>query len=69
MGSENHFGLINLNAEAKFAIWDLVDKGVFKGLSRDGKAIVKSFGGDSLKLMQTVQVPPPLIISESIKTQ
>ena len=69
MGSENHFGLINLNAEAKFAIWDLVDKGVFKGLSRDGKAIVKSFGGDTLKLMQTVQVPPPLIISESIKTQ
>lgn len=66
MGSENHFGLINLKAEAKFAIWDLVDKGAFEGLSRDGQPIVKSFGGDSLKLMQTVQLPPSLISSESI---
>jgi len=69
MGSENHFGLINLNAEAKFGIWDLVDKGVFEGLSRDGKPIVKSFGGDKLKLMQNVHVPPSLILSESIKNQ
>jgi exo-beta-1,3-glucanase (GH17 family) len=66
MGSENHFGLINLNAEAKFAIWDLVDKGAFEGLSRDVQPIVKSFGGDSLKLMQTVKLPPSLISSDSI---
>ena len=24
-GSENHFGLINLQGQAKYAIWDLVD--------------------------------------------
>ncbi len=58
LGSENHFGLINLNAEAKYAIWDLVEKGVFKGLTRDGKPITKTYKGDKEKLMQDVLVPP-----------
>jgi len=40
-GSENHFGLINLQGQAKYALWDLVDKGVFKGLTRDGQEITK----------------------------
>lgn len=57
MGSENHFGLINLQSEAKFALWDLVDKGVFEGLTRDGKAITKTFGGDETALWNTVKVP------------
>ncbi|TXB61586.1 glycoside hydrolase family 17 protein, partial [Phaeodactylibacter luteus] len=30
-GSENHFGLINLKGEAKFALWGLVDEGRFNG--------------------------------------
>jgi len=58
LGSENHFGLINLQAEAKYAIWDLVDEGVFEGLTRDGMPITKTFDGDLDLLMETVEVPP-----------
>lgn len=57
-GSENHFGLINLQAQAKYMIWDLVDQGVFEGLSRDGQPITKTFGGDKQAMMETVLVPP-----------
>lgn len=58
LGSENHFGLINLQSEAKYAIWDLVDAGIFDGLTRDGKNIVKTYGGDFEALMEKVKVPP-----------
>lgn len=57
MGSENHFGLFTLNGEAKYPIWDLVDKGTFKGLKRDGNEITKSFNGDKEALLKTVMVP------------
>ncbi|WP_339624873.1 glycosyl hydrolase family 17 [uncultured Winogradskyella sp.] len=57
-GSENHFGLINLKGEAKYAIWDLVEKGKFKGLTRDGKAIKKTLNGDKKKLLEAVVAPP-----------
>lgn len=59
-GSENHFGLINLEAQAKFALWDLVDAGTFEGLTRDGKFITKTFAGDTTSLMGSVRVPPAL---------
>ncbi len=58
MGSENHFGLINLKGEAKYAIWDLVDAGMFEGLTRDGQVITKTFNGDYDAMMETVLVPP-----------
>jgi len=58
LGSENHFGLIDLQGRAKFAIWDLVDAGVFEGLSRGGNSIVKSYDGDLDSLMLDVLVPP-----------
>ncbi|MEX1383289.1 glycosyl hydrolase family 17 protein [Lutibacter sp.] len=58
VGSENHFGLINLNSEAKYAIWNLVDEGVFKGLTRDGKQITKTYNGNINELMQDVLAPP-----------
>lgn len=58
LGSENHFGLINLKAQAKYAIWDLVDKGVFKGLTRDGKPITKTYKGKKEDLLVDVHVPP-----------
>lgn len=58
LGSENHFGLINLKSQAKFAIWDLVDKGVFEGLTRDGKPITKTYKGAMDSLMREVHVPP-----------
>ena len=57
-GSENHFGLINLKSQAKFALWDMVDKGVFKGLTRGGQPITKTFNGDKELLMKEVLVPP-----------
>ncbi len=58
LGSENHFGLINLQSQAKYPLWDMVDDGVFDGLTRDGMPITKTFGGDLDSLMQTVKVPP-----------
>ncbi|MGB0878976.1 MAG: glycosyl hydrolase family 17 protein [Polaribacter sp.] len=57
LGSENHFGLINLKGEAKYSIWDLVDKGVFKGLKRNGKTITKTYNGNLDALMKDVSVP------------
>jgi len=57
-GSENHFGLINLQSEAKYVLWDEVDQGVFDGLTRDGKPITKTYGGDETKLKGDVELPP-----------
>ena len=58
LGSENHFGLITLKGEAKFAIWDLVDQGIFDGLARDGQQIKKSYNGNKDALLKDVLVPP-----------
>ncbi|NCQ10804.1 MAG: glycosyl hydrolase family 17 [Bacteroidetes bacterium] len=57
-GSENHFGLIDLNAKAKYMIWDKVDAGVLKGLTRGGKPITKTYNGDLEALLKIVKVPP-----------
>ena len=57
-GSENHFGLFTLDGKAKYAIWDLVDQGLLKGLSRDGNPIVKTYGGNKETLLQQVPLPP-----------
>ena len=57
-GSENHFGLITVDGEAKYPVWDLVDKGIFNGLTRGGNAIRKSYGGDKESLLKEVQAPP-----------
>jgi len=56
-GSENHFGLINLKGEAKYALWNLVDTGVFKGLHRNENLISKTYNGNEALLMKHVQVP------------
>jgi len=58
-GSENHFGLIDSNGKAKFALWQLVDNGAFKKVKRNGKPITKSFEGDEKALLKTV-FPPQL---------
>jgi exo-beta-1,3-glucanase (GH17 family) len=60
-GSENHFGLINLNSEVKFALWDLMDKGIFKGLTRNGKPITKTYKGDEKALWLDVNKPFELV--------
>jgi exo-beta-1,3-glucanase (GH17 family) len=62
-GSENHFGLINLKGQAKYALWEMVDKGVFKNLPRDGKPITKTYSGDEKALWQDVKTPPMLHIN------
>ena len=56
-GSENHFGLFNLQGQAKYALWDLVDAGIFDGLTRDGNPVGKTFNGNTAALMQSVKVP------------
>jgi sulfatase maturation enzyme AslB (radical SAM superfamily) len=56
-GSENHFGLINLNGHVKYALWHLIDAGVFKGLTRDNKPLTKTYNGDLNTLMKDVLVP------------
>ena len=58
--SEKHFGLFTVDGKAKYVIWDLVDKGVFKGLTRGGNGITKTFNGDKEALMKTVLVPPSI---------
>ncbi|MGB3006593.1 MAG: hypothetical protein WBC06_08800 [Chitinophagaceae bacterium] len=59
--SENHFGLIDLQSQAKFAIWNLVDDGVFKGLTRNGKPIKKSYNGNSQSLWADVVTPDKIL--------
>jgi exo-beta-1,3-glucanase (GH17 family) len=58
LGSENHFGLFNLNTEAKYALWDFVDAGKFEGLTRDGMKITKTYSGNLEELLKDVKVPP-----------
>ena len=57
-GSENHFGLFTIDGKAKYPIWDLVDKGVFEGLKRDGHTIIKTYNGNREQLLKDVLVPP-----------
>jgi exo-beta-1,3-glucanase (GH17 family) len=57
-GSENHFGLFTIDGKAKYPIWDLVDKGIFDGLTRNGNTITKTYNGDKKALFKDVLVPP-----------
>ena len=57
LGSENHFGLINLQSEAKYPLWNMVDDGTFKDLTREGKPITKTYNGNLDELMKDVLVP------------
>jgi exo-beta-1,3-glucanase (GH17 family) len=51
LGSENHFGLFTVDGQAKYALWPLVDAGIFTGLKRGGKAVVKTFDGDEKEVL------------------
>ncbi|MGW9686791.1 glycosyl hydrolase family 17 protein [Flagellimonas sp. 2504JD1-5] len=57
-GSENHFGLFTLDGQAKYALWDLVDEGIFNGLTRNGNPITKTYNGNKEALMKDVLIPP-----------
>ena len=61
LGSENHFGLINLQSQAKFALWNTVDKGVFKGLTINGKPVVKTYDGNEKALWLDVKTPASIL--------
>lgn len=61
-GSENHFGLINLQSQAKFVLWKQVDNKVFEGLKRNGKPITKTFDGNKEKMMKEVKLPTKQLI-------
>ena len=56
--SEKHFGLFTVDGKAKYALWDEVDKGTFKGLTRKGNPITKTYNGNKEALMKDVEVPP-----------
>ena len=57
-GSENHFGLFTIDGKAKYPLWELVDRGVFDNLTRNGNTITKTYDGDKEALMEEVLVPP-----------
>ena len=56
-GSENHFGLFTVDGKAKYALWDLVDKRNFEGLTRNGNPITKTYEGNKEELMDKVDLP------------
>ncbi|TDK42765.1 glycosyl hydrolase family 17 protein [Algoriphagus formosus] len=58
IGSENHFGLFSLKGEAKYPVWELVDQGIFEGLTRDGNPIIKTYNGEIDSLLTKVSAPP-----------
>ena len=57
--SENNFGLFTVDGKAKFALWPLVDQGVFKGLRREenGTEIGKTFNGELSTLLNQTHQP------------
>ncbi len=58
-GSENHFGLINLKSQVKFALWDQFDS--LKNLKRDGKQLTKTYQGNLENLLQDVHIPQRIL--------
>jgi exo-beta-1,3-glucanase (GH17 family) len=56
-GSENHFGLFTIEGKAKYAIWALLDQGIFKNLTRDGNTIEKTYKGRKEDLLNSVELP------------
>ena len=58
-GSENHFGLIDINNQVKNVFWDEFDQGTFEGLTRNNKPLTKTYDGDVSQLLKEV-FPPQL---------
>ena len=63
-GSENHFGLFTLEGKAKYPLWEQVDNGVFKNLTRGGNPIEKTYNGNFEALLEDSNIPPITIIEE-----
>lgn len=58
LGSENHFGLIDINGRAKYVLWDEIDAGVLDNLKRNGLPILKTYNGDKQNLLDDLLSPP-----------
>ena len=56
-GSEGHFGLLTVDGQAKYAIWDLVDANAFEGLQRGGNPITKTHNGDEEAVLKKLKAP------------
>ncbi len=56
-GSEGHFGLLTVDGQAKYPLWDLVDDGVFDGLTRGGNSIVKTHNGNEEVVLSKLKMP------------
>lgn len=56
-GSENHFGLFTIDGKAKYALWDLVDQGVFEGMGRNGRPVEKTYKGEIDLLLKDLLLP------------
>lgn len=56
-GSEGHFGLFTVDGKAKFALWNLVESGIFEGLRRGGNSIVKTHDGIEAAIFEKVKTP------------
>ena len=59
LASENNFGLFTVEGKAKYALWSLVDKGTFNGLSREENRhpIQKTFEGNKKQVFDQSQPP------------
>lgn len=62
LGTENNFGIIDDN-RVKFALWEDFDAGVFDGLTRGGKPLVKSHKGGDEKVLDSHIQPVPTFLN------
>ena len=56
-GSENHFGLIDIEGRAKYVLWDKVADGTLDGLKRNSREIRMSYAGSLDSLRKDVLAP------------
>jgi exo-beta-1,3-glucanase (GH17 family) len=56
--SEKHFGLFTVDGKAKYVLWDEVDKNTFKGLTRNGNTITKTYNGNKDAVIREALIPP-----------
>jgi hypothetical protein len=52
------FGLFTVDGQAKYLLWEAVDKGTFEGLTRGGNPVEKTFGGNESKIIENLNPPP-----------
>lgn len=67
--SEQHFGLINIDCEVKYVLWDLLDAGAFDGLTRDCgvHGFTKTQGGNTQAIMDSIlQIPLAPVIETPV---